>query len=467
MSDRNTPQQEQATDGLSDIMQDVASQLSNDLYEIPQKAPLDKELQSIGDKLADTAPDINLDDDIINLLESDGEFGLPKDGGLSYEEPSTHVGADADTGNDFAATLAAEAWNLETSPTQTSAQANSGTNPQAKPVSGQLDDDPMLLLEDELAMGKKSSGGLMGAVALVFALLATGGAGYAVWQGMATKGQTQAVAEQLESRTQETNTQPDPAYEQRLTKLEQRLESGLGSLDGRIDQQAAMLEGQQTQLGQALDAIRQQNTAEPLGGIQAQLASLNQTLTGLDQRLTQGQQALEHQQQQLGSELEQRFQTLTQGLNKTPDSSAVIIAEPAAAAPSAQTPLKAEQTHQPPKAPITKPRVSLVVKPKVDKPAKPEKQKSTATPAVAQPDQPGGPWVVNLVSTVSEKEARALSVKLQRHGIFPKVKMVSVKGTTWYRLHVDGFANAAAAKRYADSVKGKPGLGQAWAGKAD
>lgn len=476
MSDKNTEYHEQATNELRDIMDDVANQLSNDLYEIPQNATMDKDLQRIDDKLADTAPDINLNDDIINLLESDGEFGLPKEGGLSYEQPDQHAhkGADQDTGNDFAAALAAEAWDLESTLNAKPEPLSKPGDAQARP---QLGDDPILLLDDELAIGKKPAGGLMAGLALVFAVLAAGGAGYAVWQGVTTKGQTDAMIERLETRDQETEARPDSQYNQKLTQVEQRLDASLGrldSLESRIDQQSTRIEDQQAQLGQAMEAIKQQNAAESLQGIQTQLTSLNQSLTGLDERLTQGQKLLEHQQQQLGKGLEQRIEDLgkASGLKET-DSSAVVIAEPAPVVAPSQTAAKTEQ----PKAPTIKPKTVIKTRAKGDRllhQAKPEKQRTTTAPTGQatdadgqRPHQAGGPWVVNLVSTVSEKEAKALSTKLQRQGIFPKVKPVSIKGTTWYRLHIDGFVNAAAAKRYVDSIKGKPGLGQAWAGKAD
>jgi cell division septation protein DedD len=78
----------------------------------------------------------------------------------------------------------------------------------------------------------------------------------------------------------------------------------------------------------------------------------------------------------------------------------------------------------------------------------------------------GGPWVVNLASFNRKQDAQNMRRKLQRHGIFPHIKQVRVKGVNWYRLYVDGFANATAAQRYAATLKRRPELKQAWAGKA-
>jgi uncharacterized protein HemX len=265
MTSKNSETQEQATNGLDDIMQDVANQLSNDLYDIPQNTAMDKELDSIDKKLADTTEELNLDDDIINLLESDGEFDLPTGGGLSYEEPKQP------SDNDFAATLAAES--MATSQNDPAPQAQAAPYQDAP----QSTEDPLLLLDDELSIDTKPSGGILGKIALAFAILASGGAGYAVWQGMASKHQTQEIISQIEStveQSQAAGPQPNPLYDQKIAQLEQQLEFHTGKLEaveGRLDQQAQTLEDQQGRLGQILEKVKQQDSTQLLGGIEHQL----------------------------------------------------------------------------------------------------------------------------------------------------------------------------------------------------
>lgn len=463
MTSKNTENQNQATNGLDDIMQDVANQLSNDLYDIPQNTAMDKALDNIDKKLTDSPEDLNLnDDDIINLLESDGEFDLPKDAGLSYEEP----GEIPD--NDFAAALAAESM------------ANS--QHQAQPSPGQDDpfqtmaEDPMLLLDDELSLDDKPRGnGLLGKLAMALAMLASGAAGFAVWQGMDSKNQTQDLISQYETSAAQNKAavqelRSNPLYDQKISQLEQRLDTNSGKLEameGRLDQQAASLKTQQGQLEQVLDQVKGANNTQALGDIQGQLSQLSQSIGSLDERLTQGQKtlderltqgqkSLEDRQAALGKDLDQRFERLNQSAaSQVKDFSDVVVSEPPSSAPATVQETKAAP------APTPAPKAAPRVKKQMPAPTTPT---NTGTKTTAGT---GGPWVVNLVSTPSKKEARTINARLQRSGIHAKIKTVEIKGKTWYRLHVDGFANAAAAKSYADSVRSKPGLGQAWTGKGN
>lgn len=475
MTSKNTEHQAEATNGLDDIMQDVASQLSNDLYDIPQNTTMDKDLDSIDKKLTDTPDDLNLnDDDIINLLESDEEFDLPKDAGLSYEEPEQLPD------NDFAATLAAESMAASQN-TQTQAHRSHHQEPSQGGA-----EDPMLLLDDELSLDRKpAGGGFLGKIALVFAMLASGAAGYAVWQGMESKHQTQELISQQESAAaqhqaagQEMLT--NPLYDQKISQLEQRLElnaTKLESMESRLDQQASSLEEQQGRLGQLLEEVKQPKDRGMLEGIQTQLKEVAQSLTGLDERLSQGQKALEERQTQLGKDLEQRFERLSQtAAPQRRDFGDVVVTEPPSMPPAAKTVASdkaADKVTATAATAAPAPKAATTKAPRVKK-QMPAPKVVTGPATAATQSQAGkaseeatGPWVVNLVSTPSEKEARALSARLQRSGISPSIRQVNIKGKTWYRLHVDGFANAAAAKRYADSVRGKPGLDQAWAGKGN
>lgn len=489
MTSKNSDNNTKATDGLDDIMADVASQLSNDLYEIPQSGAMGKEVDSIDEKLADTADDINLDDDIINLLESDREFDLPTDGGLSYEEPR-HVPA-----NDFASALAAEERNLSDAKPEFQPPPQDPFEPQPGVSSEQ---DPLLLLEEELPENKsRKGGGILSKVALLLAIVVSGGAGYAVWQGLATNNQAQKLMGQLQENTpaEQPAVMESPVYDQKLGQLEKQLQSSsskLGELEAQVGQHNQSLGQYQDQLNRILEELKaigkqqeEPKDEQAFVAIENQLKTLQQALSALDERLTQGQKGLEAQQQQLGNDLEHRLKALAEAKAPAPSSNTASStqAEPAQAAKTSSrvsvtiAPAQDSAPHQAPaQSPIQSQRETA--KAETAKPVKANKarklhQVSTLGHNQRSPVQKnetgptGGPWAVNLVSTTSEQEARNLLARLKQQGIAAKVKIIIIKGAAWHRLYLDGFANATAATKYANSVRNKPGLGQAWVEKLD
>jgi len=91
------------------------------------------------------------------------------------------------------------------------------------------------------------------------------------------------------------------------------------------------------------------------------------------------------------------------------------------------------------------------------------KAKSPDKPA-SQPSQ-GGPWVVNLLSVTSRAEAGRERKRLDKMGIKTEVRSVDVRGQTWYRIRVTGFASAADAQDFGDRTAVQTGLKGAWAAR--
>lgn len=76
-----------------------------------------------------------------------------------------------------------------------------------------------------------------------------------------------------------------------------------------------------------------------------------------------------------------------------------------------------------------------------------------------------GPWVINLVSLPRKADAERFIVKAESRSIDAALYQVTVKGKTYWRVHVSGFATATEAKANASLIKEKLGLKDVWVTK--
>ena len=76
-----------------------------------------------------------------------------------------------------------------------------------------------------------------------------------------------------------------------------------------------------------------------------------------------------------------------------------------------------------------------------------------------------GPWVINLVSLPHKADAERFVEKAESRGVDAELYQVTVKGKTYWRVHVTDFATAAEAKSNANVIKGKLGLNDVWVAK--
>ncbi|MBF0255560.1 MAG: SPOR domain-containing protein [Gammaproteobacteria bacterium] len=409
---------------------------------------MDDDLDEITRKLADDADDLDLDlgldldlddaglgleDEAINLLDENPSAppgSLPR-GGLDYEDPSSKPAAS------FADSLRAERANSKTAAENPAADLD-----HQGPDSVLDDDDPMLLLDEELVMDKDSNdGGILTIAALVLAVLGVSVAGFATFQTMSASEQISQLAGQMEN--------PDTSAQLvELHNKQAQTDEKLTQIETRLTAEASSLKDINDRLG----LILEENAPAKLETVEQQLKGLTGKIAAVEKRMDSSQKQAEAQQESLRSEFSEHLRKLSTNpppsqVTASTDPTAVRTATPRAAAPS----MPGEQ-------------VLSLPDPQASSPA--------ATQATTGPSEPPvsgvkGLWVANLASFTSEKDAQRVLQQLQRHGIFPKKKQVTVKGKTWYRLYVDGFANMQAAQRYANSVKSKPGLSQAWAGRAD
>ncbi len=424
--DKPSNHEDNSDDDLQNIMQDVTESNAKIFDKDDQ---LDQELDDIASKLADSSEEFDLDagldgglpgdkevDDVIELLEIDDNF----DGGLSYDETAADL-----SDNDFSAQLHHASTNTVAEPPEQ--EEPPPPQPTSPPEGPEDDDDPILLLDEETDMNMKNSdGGILTFAALVLAILSISIGGYALWQLSSAQAQIATL-----------NTQPQPApaidrtaiqaVEQRLDQTEgdlgeirlqlQKTINQLSNSNGRIQDQLTQIE----QLQHRLDS-RSLNTANTT----APPPELKRQLKNLETRLQTSEQALRSELKLLASRLESQASTAT------------------------QTPAPEVAQEENPAIPPQK---------EAAKASYPQQTTSTSS-------RPASPWVVNLASFTKKIDALRLRRKLQHHGIFPHIKNVRVKGVNWYRLYVDGFANAKAAQRYANTLKSRPELKQAWAGKA-
>lgn len=89
-------------------------------------------------------------------------------------------------------------------------------------------------------------------------------------------------------------------------------------------------------------------------------------------------------------------------------------------------------------------------------------QPQPAAPAQPQNTNPGGPWVINLLSLHNKTEANQFTEKARAQGIRADTIEVKVKGRQVWRVLVSGFATRDEASAYGDSSKEKLGLNNVW-----
>jgi len=76
-----------------------------------------------------------------------------------------------------------------------------------------------------------------------------------------------------------------------------------------------------------------------------------------------------------------------------------------------------------------------------------------------------GPWVINLVSLPHKIDVERFLEKAESRGVDADLYQVTVKGKTYWRVHVSGFASSTEAKSHADMIKEKLGLKDVWVAK--
>ena len=96
-------------------------------------------------------------------------------------------------------------------------------------------------------------------------------------------------------------------------------------------------------------------------------------------------------------------------------------------------------------------------------PAAPSAKVVTTQPsAVADTATRSGPWVIVLASISSEQGAKKTLAELRSKGVEAESQAVTVKGKTWTRLVIKGFASREAAKKHADALPKLPDINDAW-----
>jgi cell division septation protein DedD len=431
MSDKDPKPDDDALDEFDAIMQSVSSQLTEDIYDVSSRG-MDDELDAIAGKLADDADfDLgDLDDGAgIDLLEGSQLPSFPDDSsGLSYEDPDDSYSRIADHRK--------EAPAIQPPP------AMAPPEPSAKSDDEKFldDEDPMLLLDEEINVDKQANnGGILTIVALVLALIGAAIAGTATWLTLGIKGQLSQLATQITTPAPQA---PDPKLEEldaKLSEMTKQLHANEATLKDHGDRLALLV----------TEGTNGNELETKLAAFEKQLSGLSNKLGGTETSINQTRSQLEKQHEQLRTE----FNTRINGLSTNPPPRQVTAStNPAAVKPEASTVVASTAPAQV----------------KQHAPAQPESKSAPEAPAAAShPAKANGAWVVNLASYPSEQDAANILKKLQKHGIFPQKRRVEVKGQTWYRLYVDGFANQAAAQRYVKTVQQIPELHQAWAGRAD
>ncbi len=87
----------------------------------------------------------------------------------------------------------------------------------------------------------------------------------------------------------------------------------------------------------------------------------------------------------------------------------------------------------------------------------------TTHPALAQTGN--APWKVNLVSGTSEKAIRKETERLQALGVPAAYAPLQIKGKTWYRIYIPGFASKEAAQKKATELRKQLHMDDIWIGK--
>mgnify|MGYP001138511891 CR=1 FL=1 len=78
---------------------------------------------------------------------------------------------------------------------------------------------------------------------------------------------------------------------------------------------------------------------------------------------------------------------------------------------------------------------------------------------------PPGDWVVNLASFTEQSNARQALARVRQIGIEAEMAPTRLDGRLWYRVRVQGFGNAEAARAYARVEAARAGFDQAWVGR--
>jgi len=92
-------------------------------------------------------------------------------------------------------------------------------------------------------------------------------------------------------------------------------------------------------------------------------------------------------------------------------------------------------------------------------------------PATITPKTPivsttsAGDWVVNVSSHAKESLAKRENLRLQKLGLNSEVHTARIKGKTWYRVQIIGFASKDEAKAKLTDLKQRSGINGAWIGR--
>jgi len=88
----------------------------------------------------------------------------------------------------------------------------------------------------------------------------------------------------------------------------------------------------------------------------------------------------------------------------------------------------------------------------------------TVTEAPARPSAAvkQGPWVINLLSSRDKGYVEQVAARARNRDVAAEVTSAEVKGRTYWRLQVTGFATASAAKAAAAPVKKTLGIKDVW-----
>ena len=77
-------------------------------------------------------------------------------------------------------------------------------------------------------------------------------------------------------------------------------------------------------------------------------------------------------------------------------------------------------------------------------------------------DKESGPWEINIASLLHKTDAERFVGKAKSSGVDAGFYQVTVKGKTYWRVHVPGFHTAAEAKSNASVIKERLGLKEVW-----
>ncbi len=91
--------------------------------------------------------------------------------------------------------------------------------------------------------------------------------------------------------------------------------------------------------------------------------------------------------------------------------------------------------------------------------------KPTIVNVKAPPESHQGAWVVNLISLGNGAAANNELKRLKQMGIHAEGVKAEIRGKTWYRIRVSGFASAEDASRQRKILANKLGLHGTWIGK--